>query len=71
MSDHPRNLDDEQLQWVKKNGGVVQAVALGLFVNKEKQENYESAVKKLNDNTNNYDLEKIKKEFPPVSYQIL
>ena len=67
LSDHPRNLDDEQLQWVKKNGGVVQAVALGLFVNKEKQRNYESAVKKLNDNTNKYDLEKIKKEFPPVN----
>ena len=67
LSDHPRNLDDEQLQWVKKNGGVVQAVALGLFVNKEKQENYESAVKKLNDNINKYDLEKIKKEFPPVN----
>ena len=67
LSDHPRNLDDEQLQWVKKNGGVVQAVALGLFVNKEKEENYQSAVNKLNDKTSKYDLEKIKKEFPPVN----
>ena len=67
LSDHPRNLDDEQLQWVKKNGGVVQAVALGLFVNKEKEENYQSAVNKLKDKTSKYDLEKIKKEFPPVN----
>ena len=66
LSDHPRNLDDEQLKWVKKNGGVVQAVALGLFVNKEKEENYQSAVNKLKDKTSKYDLEKIKKEFPPV-----
>lgn len=36
LSDHPRNLDDEQLQWVKKSGGVVQTVALALYVNKEK-----------------------------------
>ena len=44
LSDHPRNLDDEQLEWVKENGGVVQAVALALFVNKEKHEKYQSAV---------------------------
>ena len=28
VADHSRNLDDEQLEWVKKNGGVVQTVAL-------------------------------------------
>ncbi|MDA7778010.1 dipeptidase [Flavobacteriaceae bacterium] len=44
LSDHPRNLDDEQLEWVKENGGVVQAVALALFVNKEKHQNYQAAV---------------------------
>lgn len=44
LSDHPRNLDDEQLEWVKANGGVVQAVALALFVNKEKHQNYQAAV---------------------------
>ncbi len=38
LCDHSRNLDDEQLQWVKKNGGVVQAVALRGYVNKEKSE---------------------------------
>ncbi|MCH1385703.1 MAG: dipeptidase, partial [Flavobacteriaceae bacterium] len=43
MSDHPRNLDDEQLQWVKENKGVVQAVALALFVNKEKHEKNQKA----------------------------
>ncbi len=36
LSDHPRNLDDEQLEWVKASGGVVQTVALALYVNKEK-----------------------------------
>jgi membrane dipeptidase len=36
IADHSRNLDDEQLEWIKKNGGVVQAVALGAYVNVEK-----------------------------------
>ncbi|HUF05549.1 MAG TPA: dipeptidase [Aridibacter sp.] len=36
LAEHPRNLDDEQLGWVKKNGGVVQTVALDSFVNPEK-----------------------------------
>jgi membrane dipeptidase len=36
VADHSRNLDDEQLGWIKKNGGVVQAVALGGYVNVEK-----------------------------------
>ena len=44
LSDHPRNLDDEQLDWVKANGGVVQAVALALFVNKTKQEKHQEAL---------------------------
>lgn len=38
LCDHSRNLDDEQLGWMKENGGVVQAVALGTYVNKEKSE---------------------------------
>lgn len=37
VSDVSRNLDDEQLQWMKVNGGVVQTVALGEFVNKDKE----------------------------------
>ena len=44
LSDHPRNLDDEMLEWVKESGGVVQTVALGTFVNIEKQDKYEKAV---------------------------
>jgi len=38
LSDHPRNLDDEQLKWIKENGGVVQVVALDEFLNKIKHE---------------------------------
>ena len=43
LSDHPRNLDDEQLQWVKESGGVVQTVALAAFVNKEKDKAFKKA----------------------------
>ena len=32
LRDHPRNLDDEQLNWVKENGGVIQTTALGAFL---------------------------------------
>ena len=32
LRDHSRNLDDEQLGWVKQNGGVVQTVALGSYL---------------------------------------
>lgn len=38
VADHSRNLDDEQLELIKKNGGVVQAVAFRGYVNKEKSE---------------------------------
>ena len=67
LSDHPRNLDDEQLFWIKENGGVVQTVALDLFVNKEKHEKHLNAIEKLDDKSNKEELEKIKKEFPPVN----
>ena len=67
LSDHPRNLDDEQLFWIKENGGVVQTVALALFVNKEKHEKYMTAIEKLEDKFNKEELEKIKKKFPPVN----
>ena len=36
LSDESRNLDDEQLQWLKENGGVVQVVGLDEYVNTEK-----------------------------------
>jgi len=38
LCDHSRNLDDEQLGWVKENGGVVQTVAFTSYVNKEKND---------------------------------
>ena len=38
VNDHPRNLDDETLMALKKNGGVVQAVALGGFVKNDPPE---------------------------------
>ncbi|SNR71631.1 membrane dipeptidase [Dokdonia pacifica] len=38
LCDHSRNLDDEQLQWMKENGGVVQTVAFKSYLNTEKFE---------------------------------
>ena len=38
LCNHSRNLDDEQLELIKKNGGVVQAVAFRSYVNTEKSE---------------------------------
>jgi len=32
LTDHPRNLDDDQLKALTKNGGVIQIVALGSFL---------------------------------------
>ncbi len=40
LCDDSRNLDDEQLMWMKENGGVVQAVALSFFLNSEKANAY-------------------------------
>ena len=36
LRDHPRNLDDEQLNLVKDNGGVIQVTALGSFLTDRK-----------------------------------
>ena len=38
LCDHSRNLDDEQLGWLKENGGVVQTVAFKAYLNTEKNE---------------------------------
>jgi len=38
LCNHSRNLDDEQLQWMKENGGVVQTVAFSSYLNTEKHE---------------------------------
>ena len=36
LCDHSRNLDDEQLEWIKENNGVVQTVAFAAYLNTEK-----------------------------------
>jgi membrane dipeptidase len=38
LCDHSRNLDDDQLQLMKENGGVVQTVAFSAYLNTEKHE---------------------------------
>lgn len=47
LCNHSRNLDDEQLEWIKKNGGVVQTVAFKSYVNTEKNEAYNKAKRKF------------------------
>ena len=39
LCNHSRNLDDEQLAWIKNNGGVVQTVAFKSYLNSEKINN--------------------------------
>lgn len=43
LCNHSRNLDDEQLHWLKENGGVVQTVAFRTYVDQEKQEAFNKA----------------------------
>ena len=43
LCDHSRNLDDEQLQWLKQNGGVIQTVAFSAYVNTEKNNKFRDA----------------------------
>lgn len=38
LCDHPRNMDDEMLQALKKNGGVVQTVAFSSYVKESPEE---------------------------------
>lgn len=47
LCNHSRNLDDEQLQWVKENGGVVQAVAFAAYVACDKHHAYSSGVERI------------------------
>ena len=67
LSDHPRNLDDQQLQWVKESGGVVQTVALAAFVNREKAAAYKKAKDSILEIDPKASLETIKKSTPPVN----
>ena len=43
LCDHSRNLDDEQLQWLKQNGGVIQTVAFSAYVNTDKNNKFRAA----------------------------
>jgi len=54
LGDHSRNLDDEQLQWIKENGGVVQTVAFKSYLYPEKNKKYQKAKRAV--------LDKIAKE---------
>ncbi|HER39834.1 MAG TPA: membrane dipeptidase [Salinimicrobium catena] len=47
LCNHSRNLDDEQLQWLKENGGVIQTVAFSSYVNTEKHNAFNAAVNKV------------------------
>lgn len=38
LCDHSRNLDDEQLEWLKENGGVVQTVAFSSYLDTAKHD---------------------------------
>ena len=67
LSDHPRNLDDAQLQWVKDSGGVVQTVALAAFLNKEKAAAHKKAKDSLLKVDPNADLAALKATYPPVN----
>ena len=48
LSEHSRNLDDEQLLRIKENGGVVQTVAFSSYLNGEKNTLHREALSKLN-----------------------
>ena len=47
LGTHSRNLDDEQLQWMKENGGVVQTVAFSAYLDTPKHNAYEQATRKV------------------------
>ena len=47
LCDHSRNLDDEQLSWLKQNGGVIQTVAFSSYLNTQKHNAYNAAVRKI------------------------
>lgn len=62
LCDHSRNLDDEQLDWMKENGGVVQAVAFAAYINTEKAKEFSEKSKEL------YNNEAAKSGFKILSY---
>lgn len=48
LCNHSRNLDDEQLGWVKENGGVVQTVAFSSYLHTEKVDARQAALQLIN-----------------------
>lgn len=78
LCNHSRNLDDEQLEWIKKSGGVVQAVAFKSYVNTEKNSKFNEAAKGIIDAIaaeNNFeiiswrDYRKLDKEAQEIYYE--
>jgi membrane dipeptidase len=47
LCNHSRNLDDEQLEWLKENGGVVQAVAFQSYTNTKKNDLRNEAIQDI------------------------
>jgi membrane dipeptidase len=47
LCNHSRNLDDDQLSWLKENGGVVQTVAFTSYLNTEKHAARTEALKDI------------------------
>ncbi len=47
LCNHSRNLDDEQLEWLKENGGVIQTVAFTSYVSTEKHNAFNAAVNEV------------------------
>nr|WP_321226000.1 dipeptidase [uncultured Psychroserpens sp.] len=47
LCNHSRNLDDEQLEWMKENGGVIQTVAFQTYTNTEKNDVRNKAIKNI------------------------
>ena len=62
ICDHSRNMDDEQLEWIKENGGVVQTVAFPAYINTEKSKEFSDKSKEL------YKNEAEKSGFTILSY---
>ncbi len=49
LCNHSRNLDDEQLEWIKENGSVVQTVTFGGYINLEKNKKFSAATRVILD----------------------
>lgn len=47
LCNHSRNLDDEQLEWLKENGGVVQTVAFQAYTNTKKNDLRNEAIQNI------------------------